>query len=49
MRQVYDFVFDKSRGKWIQWLDTMESGVRALDPEAEYTSIIVPTGGWSSL
>lgn len=41
--QVYDFVFDKERGKWAAWMETLEH--KALDPEAEYTNIIVPTGG----
>ncbi|GLI65190.1 hypothetical protein VaNZ11_008652 [Volvox africanus] len=40
-RTVYEFMFDKSRLKWIPWLETIET--RALDVEAEYTSIIVPT------
>ncbi|GFR45764.1 hypothetical protein Agub_g7181 [Astrephomene gubernaculifera] len=40
-RTVYEFTFDKGRLKWIPWLDTIES--RALDLEAEYTTIIVPT------
>jgi hypothetical protein len=38
---VYDFVFDTGRGKWVPWMDTLES--KALDPEAEYSTIIVPT------
>ena len=38
---VYDFMFDKGRSKWIPWMDTVES--KALDPEAEYSTIIVPT------
>lgn len=34
-------MFDKSRSKWVPWMDTLES--KALDPEAEYSTIIVPT------
>ncbi|KAG2490029.1 hypothetical protein HYH03_011494 [Edaphochlamys debaryana] len=40
-RTVYEFTFDKTRLKWIPWLETIET--RALDVEAEYTTIIVPT------
>nr|8GLV_Kg Chain Kg, DHC_N2 domain-containing protein [Chlamydomonas reinhardtii] len=40
-RTVYEYVFDKTRLKWTTWMETIES--RALDVEAEYTSIIVPT------
>ena len=40
-RSVYDFVFDKSKSKWEFWLNTVES--KPLDPEAEYSNIIVPT------
>ncbi|KXZ48211.1 DHC-9 protein [Gonium pectorale] len=40
-RTVYDFVFEKSRLKWVHWMETIET--RALDLEAEYTTIIVPT------
>ncbi|MEW5311652.1 MAG: hypothetical protein WDW38_003348 [Sanguina aurantia] len=40
-RLVYDFVWDKDRSKWAPWMDTVAS--KALDVEAEYTAIIVPT------
>ncbi len=40
-RLVYDWVFDAARCKWLPWLDTVD--VRAPDPEAEYTSIVVQT------
>lgn len=36
-------MFDKSRLKWVPWLDSSDGGSRALDPEAEYSTIIVPT------
>lgn len=39
--QVYDFVFDKDRGKWVLWMDTIES--KKIAPEAEYSTIIVST------
>ena len=34
-------MFDKTRSKWSPWMDSLES--KALDPEAEYSTIIVPT------
>ena len=40
-RLVYDFTFDKTKNKWATWMDTLAE--EPLDPEAEYTSIIVPT------
>lgn len=40
-RLVYDFTFDKVKNRWVPWMDTMTE--EAIDPEAEYTSIIVPT------
>ncbi|MEW5299252.1 MAG: hypothetical protein WDW36_002285 [Sanguina aurantia] len=40
-RLVYDFVFDKERSRWAPWMDGAAG--KALDVEAEYTSIIVPT------
>ena len=40
-KSVYDFVFEKKKGKWVPWLDTVEKQV--LDPEAEFTEIIVQT------
>lgn len=40
-RSVYDFVFDKEKGKWEFWLNMVES--TTLDTEAEYSNIIVPT------
>lgn len=39
--QVYEFVFDKERGKWVPWTETIES--KKPSPEAEYSNIIVPT------
>lgn len=39
--QVYDFVFDKERGKWVPWMDTIQS--KKIAPEAEYSTIIVNT------
>jgi len=39
--QVYDFVFDKERGKWVPWMDTIES--KQIPVEAEYSNIIVST------
>eukprot|EP00775_Hariotina_reticulata_P006671 gene6671-6895_t len=38
---VYDYVLDCSKMKWVPWLDRLEA--KALDTEAEYSSIIVPT------
>lgn len=38
---VYDFMFDKTKCKWVPWLDTIES--KPLDPDMEYSNIIVPT------
>jgi hypothetical protein len=38
---VYDFVVDRTKLKWVPWLDRLES--KALDTDAEYSSIIVPT------
>jgi dynein heavy chain len=35
-------MFDKERGKWVPWMDNM-GGSAELDPEAEFTTIIVPT------
>lgn len=40
-RSVYDFLFDKEKGKWEFWLNSIES--KPLDPDAEYSNIIVPT------
>ena len=40
-RSVYDFKFDKSTGRWVQWMDTIES--TAINPGVEFTQIIVPT------
>ena len=40
-RLVYEFMFDKSKNKWVPWMDTLAE--EAIDPEAEYSSIIVPT------
>jgi hypothetical protein len=40
-RLVYDFVLDRSKLKWVPWLDKLET--KALDTDAEYSSIIVPT------
>jgi len=39
--QVYDFVYDRDRGKWVPWMDTIES--KKISPEAEYSNIIVST------
>lgn len=42
--QVYDFMFDKERGKWVPWMEGGGLGAHPeLDPEAEFTTIIVPT------
>ncbi len=30
---VYEFCFDKERGKWVPWMDTMQQDSKALDPE----------------
>ena len=38
---VHDFMFDKDKSRWVPWLDTIDS--KALDPDLEYTNIIVPT------
>ena len=38
---VYDYSFDQDRLKWVPWVDLLQN--KALDVEAEYTSIIVPT------
>ncbi|KAF5833108.1 hypothetical protein DUNSADRAFT_10689 [Dunaliella salina] len=40
-KMVYDFVYDKERGKWVPWMDTIES--KKISPEAEYSTIIVST------
>lgn len=40
-KSVYDYVFDKSKSNWQFWLITVES--KPLDPEAEYSNIVVPT------
>ena len=40
-KSVFDFTFEKKKGKWLPWLDTVEK--QALDPEAEFTDIIVQT------
>ncbi|GMH33280.1 hypothetical protein BSKO_01114 [Bryopsis sp. KO-2023] len=40
-RLVYDFTFEKARNKWVPWLDTVEP--ETIDPEAEYSTIIIPT------
>lgn len=34
-------MFDKSKHKWVPWLETIET--KALDPELEYSNIIVTT------
>lgn len=39
---VHALVQTQERGKWVGWMDTLQH--KALDPEAEYTTIIVPTG-----
>ena len=38
---VYDFVFDKTTGKWTPWTKTAEDV--PISEEAAYTDIIVPT------
>jgi hypothetical protein len=40
---VYDFVFDKTSGKWKKWTETATEVV--FTEEDSYTSIIVPTAG----
>jgi dynein heavy chain, axonemal len=40
-KSVYDYVFDKAKSNWQFWLSTIES--KSLDPEAEYSNIVVPT------
>jgi dynein heavy chain, axonemal len=40
-RSVYDFVFDRTKSKWEFWLQTIDS--KPLDPDAEYSNIVVPT------
>ena len=40
-KSVYDYVFDKSKSGWQFWLSTIEA--KPLDPEAEYSNIVVPT------
>ncbi|KAI8464307.1 MAG: dynein heavy chain and region D6 of dynein motor-domain-containing protein [Monoraphidium minutum] len=40
-RSVYDYVFDSAKARWQPWTDRLDS--RAIPPEAEFTSIIVPT------
>jgi hypothetical protein len=40
---VYDYVFEPARMKWGAWLDRLEQKPVA-DSDAEYSSIIVPTG-----
>lgn len=45
-RLVYDYVFEPERMKWGAWLDRLEPKAMA-DPEADYSSIIVPTGDHS--
>jgi dynein heavy chain len=36
-------MFEKERGKWVPWMDNMGGHGPELDPEAEFTTIIVPT------
>jgi len=38
---VYDFQFDKTKSKWIPWLETIEE--TPISDEAEYSQIIVTT------
>lgn len=38
---MHDFTFDKTRNKWVPWMETVD--VKPLDPEAEYSTIVVPT------
>ena len=40
-KSVYDFVFDKSKSTWQFWLST--TATKPIDPEAEYSNIVVPT------
>ena len=40
-RQVYDFTFDKTKGKWVPWVDLIDT--TPIDPELEYTKVIVQT------
>lgn len=40
-RLVHDFTFDKSKGKWVPWVELLPD--TPIDPEAEYTTIIVQT------
>lgn len=40
-KSVYEWVFDKTKNKWIPWMETIEQA--PLDVELEYTNIIVPT------
>ncbi|KIZ07416.1 Dynein heavy chain 7, axonemal [Monoraphidium neglectum] len=40
-RSVYDFVLDSSKLKWQGWTDRLDAA--PINPDAEYTSIIVPT------
>ena len=40
-KTVHEFTFDKSRNKWAPWMETVES--KPIDPEAEYSTIVVPT------
>lgn len=40
---VYDYVFEPAKMKWGAWLDRLDPKAVASS-DAEYTSIIVPTG-----
>lgn len=40
---VYDYVFEPAKMKWGAWLDRLDPKAVA-NSDAEYTSIIVPTG-----
>ncbi|KAK3261578.1 hypothetical protein CYMTET_29517 [Cymbomonas tetramitiformis] len=40
-RQVYDFTFDKGKGKWVPWVELIPD--EPLSPELEYTKIIINT------
>ena len=42
-RLVYDLAFDKSKAKWVPWLDLAPEGSGKIPLDAEYSSIIVPT------